>query len=274
MTRARPAGRCRRVTTAAAGWSSGRHRQAAADQRDAAPPRPRRPSAAPVGPGPRRPPAAASPAPCRGRRRPRAGRRPRRTRPRRRRPAPAPRAATAPASRPAPSADTSARLQRAAARRRPGRDIAGNATTTTNWGRNSTALVRISPPGVQAGLVLVEHVPRDDDVDVGEREERQQRVRVVQRLAEDHAGRTWRSARLPGRGARAAAPASRPRAGRSRRSRRRHRADSVGCQHHERGAEHQPRHAGGEVEQPEGATQRRSPWRMPAWPPMIVSGTP
>ena len=75
----------------------------------------------------------------------------------------------------APSAAISARLRTSARRRSPAVAIAGNAITTTNCGMNSTALVRIRPAGVQAGLVLVERVPGDDDVDVGEEEEREQR---------------------------------------------------------------------------------------------------
>ncbi len=42
----------------------------------------------------------------------------------------------------------------------------GSATTTTNCGRKSTALVRIRPAGVQAGVVVVEGVAGDHDVGV------------------------------------------------------------------------------------------------------------
>ena len=46
----------------------------------------------------------------------------------------------------APMASTRLRLSRCIRRPASCRDIDGKAITTTNWGRNSTALVRISPP--------------------------------------------------------------------------------------------------------------------------------
>ena len=45
-----------------------------------------------------------------------------------------------------PSAVTTPTLRSRAERRADSVDIDGNATTTTNWGRNSTAFTRIRPP--------------------------------------------------------------------------------------------------------------------------------
>ena len=95
-----------------------------------------------------------------------------------------------PARRPAPRRGCGS----GARRRSPAPAIDGNATTTTNCGRNSTALVRIRPAGVQAGVVAVEDVAGDDDVGVGEHEEGQQRDRVAHGLLARSAaarGRRW-----------------------------------------------------------------------------------
>jgi hypothetical protein len=53
---------------------------------------------------------------------------------------------SAPSVQTTPRASTSARLRTRARRRSLVVDIAGNAVTITNWGRKSTALVRIRPP--------------------------------------------------------------------------------------------------------------------------------
>ena len=62
-------------------------------------------------------------------------------------------------------------------------DIDGNATHDHELRQEQHRLGEDQAAGVEAGVVLVEHVAGDDDVDVGEREEREQRLGVVERLA-------------------------------------------------------------------------------------------
>ena len=124
----------------------GRQRVAHSDKHDQRQSTPGRPSAAPAGPARRTPGAAAWTATSRRRRTATAGpqcpgSRRRRRRSARRRGAATPRVCT-----PRPASPTNARLRVSACRRSTAVDIAGKATTTTNCGRNSTALTRINPP--------------------------------------------------------------------------------------------------------------------------------
>ena len=214
---------------------------------------------------------------CRARRRPTAGRRSRRTaspptktsascgQQRRRR-----------AVRPGPSRATRTRLRvSACAGARSAVDIDGKAITTTNCGRNSTALVRISPPAYRPASCSVEHVAGDDDVDVGEREEGEQRLGVVDA---SHAGSPGgavlarRAGRARGRGA--------GRTSRSTTGDERRRAStpsialvSVGDHSISAVPSTQPRDAGGEVDQRRARSSAARPAGCRPGRPSSVSGT-
>ena len=180
------------------------------------------------------------------------------------------------ARRPRPRPSTSARLRISARRRSCGGRHRREGDDHHELRQEQHRLGEDQAAGVEAGVVLVEHVAGDDDVGVRAARRRPAAPGSCAAISRMIGRCAWCVAEPCAGRSRSGAARSQPTSDRRRRAPRATPSMAVELGRVATGSARCRRRAGGRRwrgRSPATGPQRRSPCRMPSWPPMIVSGT-